>query len=598
MRPVEKWKNSGPTRPLASRPPSHRHFDHATFGVFLEWKLDPRCSPTSDAVSSAPRSILIRENATIHFFFAVPLDYDAPSAEDKTVIAMRMFPATVPSAERLGSLFTNPGGPGGSGHSGLLSKGPLLSDIFEGRFDIVSWDPRGITNATAVSFARSRCHPTNLHRELHSLVHESNVLDFNDADLLTELCRDAVGDKILRSVTTVNVARDLDQMRKAVGDDGLHYWGFSYGTTLGATYVAMFPEHSERVVLDGVVYAPEQYTSLLEHGLSAGKYTNGVFEGFVSNCISAGPGRCALIPSADTTAAQLSARIWGLATQLETAPLPVPHPTNGAVPSVLHRGDPHRRDLLRHAIARAEDGNGTALAELKRRRRNITDAQRADNAGWGAGREMGQSEAGMAVSCGDAPPFEVGQGDVELWTGQWLKWRDEVPGCTEPTRWAGWFSSIVRCRHWGKVQPPPARYEGHWEFDTGLHKPKNPVIFVSNSFDPITPISKNARLLHNNGYGRVFLVHTKSHSATAQLITPSLCVAKALKAYMINGTVRFLSLQKGRYASRTRGVDIMFPPKDESGSLSFVHNDEDRELARTLRLLADTGIGMPSSLGW
>jgi pimeloyl-ACP methyl ester carboxylesterase len=76
-------------------------------------------------------------------------------------------------------------------------------------------------------------------------VHESNVLDFNDADiatlnrtllvtssraqLLTELCRDAVGDKILRSVTTVNVARDLDQMRKAVGDDGLHYWGFSYG---------------------------------------------------------------------------------------------------------------------------------------------------------------------------------------------------------------------------------------------------------------------------------------------------------------------------------------------------------------------------------
>lgn len=42
----------------------------------------------------------------------------------------------------------------------------------------------------------------------------------------------------------------------------------------------------------------------------------------------------------------------------------------------------------------------------------------------------------------------------------------------------------------------------------------------------------------------------------------------------------------------------MFPPKDESGSLSFVHNDEDRELARTLRLLADTGIGMPSSLGW
>jgi hypothetical protein len=91
----------------------------------------------------------------------------------------------------------------------------------------------------------SRCHPTNLHRELYSLAHDSGDLDFNGADiatlnksllvtssraeLLTGLCRDAVGDKVLRSVTTVNVARDLEEMRKAVGDGGLHYWGFSYG---------------------------------------------------------------------------------------------------------------------------------------------------------------------------------------------------------------------------------------------------------------------------------------------------------------------------------------------------------------------------------
>lgn len=92
----------------------------------------------------------------------------------------------------------------------------------------------------------SRCHPTNLHRELYALSHDSGDLDFNDATdiaifnktllttsarakLLTEMCRDAVGDKILRSVTTVNVARDLEEMRKAVGDGGLHYWGFSYG---------------------------------------------------------------------------------------------------------------------------------------------------------------------------------------------------------------------------------------------------------------------------------------------------------------------------------------------------------------------------------
>lgn len=72
-------------------------------------------------LSSSQRPVILRENATIQWaacpdnstfycsFFTVPLDYDAPSAEDKTAIAMRMFPATVPTSERLGSIFTNPG---------------------------------------------------------------------------------------------------------------------------------------------------------------------------------------------------------------------------------------------------------------------------------------------------------------------------------------------------------------------------------------------------------------------------------------------------------------------------------------------------------
>jgi hypothetical protein len=121
MRPVEKWKNSGLTRPLASRPRVIAILITLLLASFWNGSsiLDALLRLT--AVSSAPRSILIRENATIQWtacpdnstfycsFFAVPLDYDAPSAEDKTVIAMRMFPATVPSAERLGSLFTNPG---------------------------------------------------------------------------------------------------------------------------------------------------------------------------------------------------------------------------------------------------------------------------------------------------------------------------------------------------------------------------------------------------------------------------------------------------------------------------------------------------------
>lgn len=91
------------------------------------------------------------------------------------------------------------------------------------------------------------CHATDLDRELYALSRDNGDLDFNDADiatlnksllvtnsraefkLLTGICRDAVGDKVLRSVTTVNAVQDLEEMRKAVGDGGLHYWAFSFG---------------------------------------------------------------------------------------------------------------------------------------------------------------------------------------------------------------------------------------------------------------------------------------------------------------------------------------------------------------------------------
>jgi pimeloyl-ACP methyl ester carboxylesterase len=63
--------------------------------------------------------------------------------------------------------------------------------------------------------------------------------------------------KVVPYVTTGNVARDLDLLRAAVGDDKLNYLGFSYGTFLGATYGSLFPGNLGRVVLDGPVDANE-----------------------------------------------------------------------------------------------------------------------------------------------------------------------------------------------------------------------------------------------------------------------------------------------------------------------------------------------------
>ncbi|KAJ7137961.1 Alpha/Beta hydrolase protein [Mycena epipterygia] len=457
-------------------------------------------------------------------FFAVPLDYsNLTGVQDRAIIAMRMYPATVPPSQRLGTIFTNPGGPGTSGHA-LIKTGPSLSVIFHGKFDIVSWDPRGVNMSTP----RISCHSTELQRQLFALGHESGDLDLNGlpvsaanrtlltasarARLLTDLCRGTIGDKVLRSVTTVNVARDLEEMRKAVGDGGLHFWGFSYGTTLGATYAAMFPENVERMVLDGVVYTPEQYTSLLEHGMSSGDSTRKVFDGFVSGCITAGPSRCALLINGTQTAPELAQRISDILTQLDSSPLPVAHPNSPSIPSILRSADlrlsifatllrPANWVSLASALAALERGDGTAIAAL-------------------SGREMGGGEADMAVSCGDAPPFPDA-GDDAAWTH------------TNPLSGPIWFKKMVRCRHWGLIQPPPERYEGQWKM--GLFC-RHPILFVSNTFDPVSPISSgrrmvdvfgrdNARLLEHHAYGRV------------PCSQPSLCIANAIREYMVNGTL-------------------------------------------------------------
>ena len=54
-------------------------------------------------------------------------------------------------------------------------------------------------------------------------------------------------------VTTIETAQDIDVLRAVMGDDKLDYFGFSYGTLLGTTYAALFPDKVDRFVLDGAV---------------------------------------------------------------------------------------------------------------------------------------------------------------------------------------------------------------------------------------------------------------------------------------------------------------------------------------------------------
>src|SRR4051812_38009788 len=181
---------------------------------------------------------------------SVPQDYSDPSGAQWQLAVVRL-PAT-DQAHRIGSLFMNPGGPGGSGVDFLTGAAPAFADLNQ-RFDLVAWDPRGVGASTPA--VRCLTDAENDARNAMPFTTPAN-LDrpawIDDAQFHAAACRDR-NPGVLPYLSTGNVARDLDLLRAAVGDAKLNYLGYSYGTAIGATYISMFPTHQRALVLDGAV---------------------------------------------------------------------------------------------------------------------------------------------------------------------------------------------------------------------------------------------------------------------------------------------------------------------------------------------------------
>lgn len=181
----------------------------------------------------------------------VPLDYDTPTGAIS--IAVARLPATDPS-RRIGSLFLNPGGPGGSGIDFLIGAGPFLySDEVRARFDLVGFDPRGIVRSTALRcFGNPRQWEPYFTPFPFPLTPAEEAMWITGDRYLDSACAQR-GGGIGEHMSTANVARDLDQLRQAVGDEKLTYAGYSYGSFLGTTYANLFPDKVRAVIVDGVL---------------------------------------------------------------------------------------------------------------------------------------------------------------------------------------------------------------------------------------------------------------------------------------------------------------------------------------------------------
>ncbi|MFD8071506.1 alpha/beta hydrolase [Streptomyces sp. NPDC059718] len=181
----------------------------------------------------------------------VPLDYARPEAGDITLTAARVR-ATGDAGARVGSLQINPGGPGESAVDYLVAAAGTFSPATRSAYDLVAVDPRGVQYSTPVDCATdSPATPMGFGLRLSGDAAE--ITDSYEAfEELADACEEHAGE-LLPHLGTPDAARDMDVVRALLGDERLHYLGYSYGTYLGATYAELFPSRVGRMVLDGAV---------------------------------------------------------------------------------------------------------------------------------------------------------------------------------------------------------------------------------------------------------------------------------------------------------------------------------------------------------
>lgn len=494
----------------------------------IRWKRCPeRALPPGVPVGSY-------ECATVK----VPLSYRKPGGR-KIELALGRLPATDPE-RKIGTLFWNPGGPGGSGRIPI----PFSRALRE-RFDIVGFDPRGVGASTPVKcFTSTRQAVRTFGRPFPiTLQQEQRFFEANERG--TRLC-DRNAEPLLSHMSTANVARDMDLLRQSVGDERLTYIGYSYGTHLGEVYANLFPENVRALTLDAVL-DPVEWTTGEEPGDALVKpftYRLGSFEGaqnalrsFLEAC--ANDNRCAFRePGAD--ARELEAKYERLLERLRREPVEVQdggrtfdltyQDVVGITLSLLYdvQASPFLADFLQdtYEATEPETLRAQGVPEV-----DVPEVPTRPTFGFtfGATFERPQSRqqrqvtyAGLewfpAVSCLDTS----NPSNKLLWSAFARKADQEAPGFGSL-----WTYRSMPCATWPVTDPD--RYAGPWDRETA-----NPILTIGNrQGDPATPYDDARTTTERLADARLLTLDSFGH--TAAYGGQSRCIDRAVDQYLIEG---------------------------------------------------------------
>lgn len=217
---------------------------HATLGQLSTYPAVP--TPAVPVWGTCPSKVPPAEGLQCAAL-KVPLDYAHPRGQHITLELSRLR-HTSSAANYLGVMLTNPGGPGGSGLT-LAGLGRYVPNGVGGRFDWIGWDPRGV----GASRPAINCIPTYFGTDRPSYSAAGNrPYWLHQAKSYAAACEHKYP-ALLPHMTTQDNARDMDVIRQALRQTRISYYGFSWGSYLGQTYMSLFPTHVRRIVLDGVV---------------------------------------------------------------------------------------------------------------------------------------------------------------------------------------------------------------------------------------------------------------------------------------------------------------------------------------------------------
>ncbi|MFE3546135.1 alpha/beta hydrolase [Nocardia sp. NPDC059177] len=416
----------------------------------------------------------------------VPLDYARPDGPRIELAVVRQR-ASDP-AHRVGTLFTAVGGPGGSGVE-WAARGELFSGELSRRFDVVTFDQRGVGRSAGV-----RCFPdTGAQQDFWRTlalppVDAEQERATEDAGRRLAAGCDRQDGALIAHLTTVDAARDLELLRRAIGDPELTYEGASYASYLGAVYGALFPDRVRALQLSALIDPATYTTDTLSSIEATAAGTEEVFSEFLRLCAEAGPSHCAFGAPGSSTA-QLRSRDTALLDRARTAAIPVGSGADTVAVTYSELVQAHA--LLLYDPVQGWPGLATLLAELERGPAgNPTVVREILTALAPTGDLL---DSFVAISCADNSFTEPPQ----RWPGLAAE-----SARTAPLFGPFWLYLRQPCAAWpDPADGYPQRYTGPWTQRTEV-----PALLLNNRFDPATPLTGAQRAADALGTARLVVV--------------------------------------------------------------------------------------------